>query len=277
MTKDEALDLALEALNTTESDCGSRAWDREQEAITAIKQARALDKMAENARELGLDYEPVDGTQVSKVWWDGEKLMAKPIPLEDFYQPTPVQEPVAFQVIRGELCYKSQDDDQSYGMWCPVTPHTDLPFVDGTEFYTTPPKQPAPVQEPAAEMEADGVMRFKPTNRKYQVGDKLYLHPAPAAPVQESVAWMPIETAPQDGTKILGWNEKFGARETQMTFYGEGSPGFAAWKSGKGPKESGWNWSEPKSNWSHTWKPTHWMPMPAAPVLEAAHGIRENT
>jgi hypothetical protein len=31
--------------------------------------------------------EPVDGTQVSKVWWDGEKLMAKPIPLEDIYQP----------------------------------------------------------------------------------------------------------------------------------------------------------------------------------------------
>jgi len=31
--------------------------------------------------------EPVDGTQVSKVWWDGKKLMAKPIPLEDIYQP----------------------------------------------------------------------------------------------------------------------------------------------------------------------------------------------
>jgi len=30
--------------------------------------------------------EPVDGTQVSKVWW-GVKLMAKPIPLEDIYQP----------------------------------------------------------------------------------------------------------------------------------------------------------------------------------------------
>jgi hypothetical protein len=39
----------------------------------------------------GLD--PAGGTQVSKVWWDGEKLMAKPIPLVDFYQP--VQEPVA--------------------------------------------------------------------------------------------------------------------------------------------------------------------------------------
>ena len=55
----------------------------------------------------------------------------------------PVQEPVAFKVIKDELCYKSQEDDQSFGMWCPVTPQTDLPFVNGTEFYTTPPAQPA--------------------------------------------------------------------------------------------------------------------------------------
>ena len=37
----QALELALEALNTTESDCGSRAWEREQEAITAIKEVLA--------------------------------------------------------------------------------------------------------------------------------------------------------------------------------------------------------------------------------------------
>jgi hypothetical protein len=82
-------------------------------------------------------------------------------------------------------------------------------------------------------------------------------------PAQPAVpeGWQLIETAPQDGTKILGWNEEFGARETQMNFYGEGSLGFAAWKSGKGPKENGWNWSEPKSNWGHTWKPTHWKPL----------------
>jgi hypothetical protein len=59
LIEEATLKLAMEALNTTESDCGSRAWEREQEAITAIKQARALDKKAENARELGLDYEPV--------------------------------------------------------------------------------------------------------------------------------------------------------------------------------------------------------------------------
>jgi len=57
MTKDEALDLALEALRKarrkilTTEECHA--------TITAIKQARALDKKAENARELGLDYEPV--------------------------------------------------------------------------------------------------------------------------------------------------------------------------------------------------------------------------
>lgn len=36
-----AMKLALEALNTTESDCGSRAWEREQEAITALQEALA--------------------------------------------------------------------------------------------------------------------------------------------------------------------------------------------------------------------------------------------
>jgi hypothetical protein len=82
MTKDEALDLALEALLRSKkavsgdldlASCaygsndpdGHRYTDAKKalstlkQAITAIKQARALDKMAENARELGLDYEPV--------------------------------------------------------------------------------------------------------------------------------------------------------------------------------------------------------------------------
>jgi hypothetical protein len=31
--------------------------------------------------------EPVDSTQISKVWWDGEKLMEKPIPFVEFYKP----------------------------------------------------------------------------------------------------------------------------------------------------------------------------------------------
>jgi hypothetical protein len=59
MTKDEALDLALEALQFfKELSLSMNEIERAEQAITAIKQARALDKMAENARELGLDYEP---------------------------------------------------------------------------------------------------------------------------------------------------------------------------------------------------------------------------
>jgi len=57
--KDEALKLALEALETCEVAWpGTRfkskyfAEDEVKAAITAIKQARALDKKAENAREL---------------------------------------------------------------------------------------------------------------------------------------------------------------------------------------------------------------------------------
>jgi hypothetical protein len=56
MDKDEALKLALEFVSDIQR--GKYKGDAE-EVITAIKQALALDKKAENARELGLDYEPV--------------------------------------------------------------------------------------------------------------------------------------------------------------------------------------------------------------------------
>lgn len=60
--KDEALKLALEALGEIEWSNNSQ-WqsDRAKVAITAIKEALAndaLEKKAENARELGLNYEP---------------------------------------------------------------------------------------------------------------------------------------------------------------------------------------------------------------------------
>ena len=56
MTKDEALKLALDALETS-----MYPQQKQLQAITAIKEAlaqQALDRKAENARELGLDYEP---------------------------------------------------------------------------------------------------------------------------------------------------------------------------------------------------------------------------
>ena len=53
----------------------------------------------------------------------------------------PVQEPVALKAIKGELCYLSQEEDQSFGMWCPINISDDLPFADGTDFYTAPPQR----------------------------------------------------------------------------------------------------------------------------------------
>jgi hypothetical protein len=65
MTKDEALKLALDALEAdpaemVEDENGHMVFRRIQ-AIISLREAlanEALDKMAENARELGLDYEP---------------------------------------------------------------------------------------------------------------------------------------------------------------------------------------------------------------------------
>jgi hypothetical protein len=61
MTK-EALKIALEALELHGKQYPHMVKGYCLDAITAIKEAlanEALDKMAENARELGLDYEPV--------------------------------------------------------------------------------------------------------------------------------------------------------------------------------------------------------------------------
>jgi len=57
------------------------------------------------------------------------------------YVDTAQQEPFALKVYRGEICYMSQDDDQSFGMWCPVNCDTDHGFPNETKFYTEPPNR----------------------------------------------------------------------------------------------------------------------------------------
>jgi hypothetical protein len=100
MTKDEALDLALDALDDLLYwDNGKPEYDKAREAITAIKQARALDKMAENARELGLDYEPVwDNLPSNKDVEDAMRM--KRLNQLATSPATPVQEPVAFKIYK---------------------------------------------------------------------------------------------------------------------------------------------------------------------------------
>jgi hypothetical protein len=147
MTKDKALDLALAALECKDG-WGSSIRSQKERAITAIKQARALDKKAENARELGLDYEPVQ--DVSLI--DEGKTAAQPAPSQygspelqamivaraiekdRAAQPAPVQEPVA--VVGEDKHGPFVDwlgDRSSFYERNPV----------GTKFYTTPPAQPA--------------------------------------------------------------------------------------------------------------------------------------
>jgi hypothetical protein len=122
MTKDEILKLALEALegNTTNPVIDPDQAAIEDQAINAIKQALALDKKAENAREFGLDYDPAGGTQVSKVWWDGEKMMVKPIPLEDIYpaaQPSDIRNATLDEIAGKIALMPFGDTAASFAVW----------------------------------------------------------------------------------------------------------------------------------------------------------------
>ena len=135
-TKDEALKLALEAL---EYWFESFELDRDGKAIIAIKQALALDKKAENARELGLDYEPVQEPQVFGppigvlMKMEGDETR-KLYPLKQKPAPT-VQEPVAwmYEDMMGLVGVRVQKEKPIVAR--PVTPLC----------LCTPPAQPAPV------------------------------------------------------------------------------------------------------------------------------------
>jgi hypothetical protein len=98
----DALKLALDALESCDQVYGSEgsyqyfSQSMVDKAITAIKQAlanEALDKKAENARELGLDYEP--DYKVTVV----DDQHPNGVPLEQWGRPAPVQEPVAWMPI----------------------------------------------------------------------------------------------------------------------------------------------------------------------------------
>jgi hypothetical protein len=74
MMSKEAMKLALEALEPLvrrAAPYGELDWLNGCKAITALREAlanEALDRMAENARELGLDYEPVCNKDPQGCW-----------------------------------------------------------------------------------------------------------------------------------------------------------------------------------------------------------------
>lgn len=78
--------------------------------------------------------------------------------------------------------------------------------------------------------------------------------------------WQPIETAPKDGTKILGF-----APHPHIT---ANDPSFRAvimwWRKAYakgGKRESEWPWRSVEND-SAAGHPTHWMPLPPAPTEE---------
>ena len=109
---------------------------------------------------------PADGTQVSKVWWDGEKLMAKPIPLEDFYPPVqvpvlndnsnyrddpPVAEPVAWKwhqaPIKTSWGHEMVVADLAIGKDNTVSVYCERDQTAKVEAMFNPHAQPAPVPD----------------------------------------------------------------------------------------------------------------------------------
>jgi hypothetical protein len=96
--------------------------------------------------------------QVTKVWWDGEKLMAKPIDPTTIYQEPLQREP------------------------------------DFWEGYQPEPTKPAPVQEPVAYRSrlASGNYTYCTTPQFFDNAQPLYTTP-PAAPVLEGRDWSLLE------------------------------------------------------------------------------------
>jgi hypothetical protein len=117
MTKDEALRLALEALENAEY--GDYYKKELNEAITAIKEAlanEALEKMAENARELGLDYEPA---KEPVAWEQFYPDMGKPqlTPPQGIYYTPPQRTWVGLTDEEIKRIGKLDLDSNYFGLW----------------------------------------------------------------------------------------------------------------------------------------------------------------
>jgi hypothetical protein len=131
------------------------------------KSQQALDVMAENARELGLDYEPVPENFIDALKFD--------VAMRDA---APVQEPVG--VFR-------EDDDIGY---VDLMPHQQIKLKDGDLVYTTPPAAPLP--EPVAWMQPDEV-HISLWKDDYHTIPLYNTPPAQPAPVQEPFGYLEIE------------------------------------------------------------------------------------
>ena len=152
MTKDEAMKQALEALKELVAQTEARlfavkhdhvALQNAREAITAIKQARALDKKAENARELGLDYEPAqhEPMDFSSLLREAEEIVRQKPTWKRFIDGTPLSNDIAVwmtvfaqDVARRTFPPAQQEPVAWQPLPCPFCGHIGLDFADGETY-----------------------------------------------------------------------------------------------------------------------------------------------
>ena len=83
-----------------------------------------------------------------------------------------------------------------------------------------------------------------------------------AAKVRESQEWQPIETAPKDGTEIIGWNGKIVTAIAYLS--DEDDDGHSGWCQ-SGYTDGGMLYYLHNAL-SDEGQPTHWMPLPHPPT-----------
>ena len=133
--KTEALKLALECIEAWDRGANASDYWRDRfDAITAIREAladSALDRMADNARELGLDYEPPCKT--------GSQCTSK---CQQCEQPAQQQEPVAWitQNGKGWLRWHKPEDNNTDSVPLYTSPPASKPLTDEQimEMYNEP-------------------------------------------------------------------------------------------------------------------------------------------
>lgn len=81
--------------------------------------------------------------------------------------------------------------------------------------------------------------------------------PALSEKVNARSEWLPIESAPRDGTWFLGWNPT-GIIEDQVQVYSWHNPGLG---------DPPW-WINAADSNDGDDQPTHWMPLPSPPGAE---------
>jgi len=105
--------------------------------------------------------------RVNELCGEVEALQAKLSAIE-------AQEPL-LKVYRGDICYLSQEDDQSFNMWCPVSPAYPTTLPDGTELYAAPvaPAQPLTKEQVEKVLGALETIRYSMIQAQIPGNDRL--------------------------------------------------------------------------------------------------------